>query len=285
MTTLNGAVERYYDTTLDLYERMWGQHVHHGYWEPGETPADDGADRHAAQDRLVHRLADFAGVTPGSRVLDVGCGVGGPALWLAGDLRCDVTGVTLSAAQAARAGEKAAERGLAERARFDQVDALATGYADASFDVVWALESVMHMADRAAFFAEMWRLLRPGGVLAVATWAVRDGTLTEDERHTVDLILRHQVMPSFSSLEEHARLATAAGFDQVRLQDWSAAVAGSWDPAFALTPPVERGNAYMMDLAREKGVDVLGFFYAGPLMRKGFATGAMTYGALAAVRP
>jgi tocopherol O-methyltransferase len=285
VTTLNGAVERYYDTTVDLYEQMWGQHVHHGYWNPGESPAADGADRHEAQDRLVHRLAEFGPITPGSTVLDVGCGIGGPALYLAGDLGCTVAGVTLSAAQAARAQEKADAAGLGGRARFHRLDALATGMPDASFDAVWALESLMHIADRPAFFAEMMRLLRPGGVLVVGTWAVRDGALAPDERKLVDLILKHQVMPSFSSLPEHARLAAAAGYVDVRVEDWSTAVAGSWDPVFALTPPVERGNAYMMDLARDRGVDVLGFFYAGPLMTKGFATGAVTYGVLRAVRP
>jgi tocopherol O-methyltransferase len=282
---LNSAVERYYDTTLDLYERMWGEHVHHGYWNPGESPAADGADRHEATDRLVHKLAEFAAVPAGARVLDVGCGIGGPALYLAGDRGCTVQGVTLSAAQAARATQKAAELGLVDRASFARLDALSTGYPDASFDVVWALESLMHIPDRPAFFAESLRLLRPGGTLAVGTWASRDGDLSADDDKILQLILRHQVMPSFSSLAQHDELCRSAGFTGVELQDWSDAVANSWDPAFALTPPVDRGNAYMMDLARERGVDVLGFFYAGPLMKKGFDTGAMRYGVLRATKP
>jgi tocopherol O-methyltransferase len=282
---LNSAVERYYDTTLDLYERMWGEHVHHGYWNPGESPAADGADRHVATDRLVHKLAAFAAVPRGARVLDVGCGIGGPAMYLAGELGCTVQGVTLSAAQAARATEKAAELGLAGRASFEQLDALSTGYLDGSFDVIWALESLMHIEDRAAFFAESTRLLRPGGSLAVGTWASRDGELSPADDKILQLILRHQVMPSFSSLAEHGELCRTAGFAGVQLQDWSAAVANSWDPAFALTPPVERGNAYMMDLARERGTDVLGFFYAGPLMKRGYDSGAMRYGVLRATKP
>ena len=79
---LNDAVAVYYDTTLELYEDMWGEHVHHGYWyrrEPGRRRAD----RHAACDRTVRELAAFAGVSPGSTVLDVGCGIGGPAIHLA----------------------------------------------------------------------------------------------------------------------------------------------------------------------------------------------------------
>jgi tocopherol O-methyltransferase len=284
-SSLNTAVERYYDITLDLYEDLWGEHVHHGFWDPGEAPDAGGADRHAATDRLVRELVDFARLPAGSRVLDVGCGIGGPALHLAGPLGCTVEGVTLSARQAERAGEKASAAGLAGRARFHQLDALSTGFPDASFDVVWALESLMHIPDRPAFFAETLRLLRPGGTLAVGTWAVRDGELDEGERELVRQILQHQVMPDFSSLEEHERLARAAGFTEVSTVDWSAAVANSWDPAFAQIRRFEQGRSVMRDLARERGVDVLGFFHAGPLMKKGFDTGVITYGALRAVRP
>ncbi|GGV23305.1 delta(24)-sterol C-methyltransferase [Kitasatospora herbaricolor] len=282
---LNSAVERYYDITLDLYEDLWGEHVHHGFWDPGETPGLQGADRHAATDRLVHELVDYTGVPAGSRVLDVGCGIGGPAMHLAGPLGCTVEGITLSALQATRANEKAQAAGVAGRARFHQRDALANGYPDESFGVVWALESLMHIADREAFFAEAMRLLTPGGTLAVATWAVRDGELDDDERELVRQILVHQVMPDFSSLEEHERLATAAGFTEVATVDWSGAVANSWDPGFAQIQRFERGPKVMRDLARRRGVDVLGFFHAGPLMKKGFDTGVITYGALRATKP
>jgi tocopherol O-methyltransferase len=281
----NSAVERYYDATLDLYEQLWGEHVHHGYWDPGERPDANGADRHAATDRLVRELVDYARVPGGATVLDVGCGIGGPALHLAGVLGCTVDGVTLSVPQAARANEKARAAGLADRARFHRKDALASGYPDASFDVVWALESLMHFPDRAAFFAEAFRLLRPGGVLAAATWAVRDGKLDEQDESLVRQILHHQVMPSFSSLAEHERLALLAGFTEVASVDWSAAVANSWDPGFTQIRQLEHGRATMRELARDRGVDVLGFFYAGPLMQRGFETGAMRYGALRAVKP
>lgn len=282
---LNTAVARYYDITLDLYEDLWGEHVHHGFWDPGEVPGVNGADRHAATDRLVRELVAFTGVPSGARVLDVGCGIGGPALHLADAMGCTVEGITLSARQAARANEKARTAGVAGRARFHRLDALATGYPDEAFDVVWALESLMHIPDRPAFFAEALRLLAPGGILAVATWSVRAGELDEEERDLVGRILRHQVMPGFSSLEEHERLARAAGFTGVASVDWSGAVANSWDPGFAQVRRYEQGRSVMRELARERGVDVLGFFHAGPLMRKGFDTGVITYGALRAVKP
>lgn len=92
-------------------------------------------------------------------------------------------------------------------------------------------------------------------------------------------------MPDLSSLEGHEQLARAAGFAEVATVDWSRAVANSWDPSFAQIRRFERGRTVMRELARERGVDVLGFFHAGPLMKKGFDTGVIAYGALRATRP
>jgi tocopherol O-methyltransferase len=283
-TGFNAVVERYFDSTLDLWEDHWGEHLHHGYWDPGETPGARGPDRRAATDRLVRQLVAHAGIPAGAHVLDAGCGVGGSALYLAGEHGCTVEGVNLSGAQVDRARQKAQAAGLAERARFRQADALQTGCADSCFDAVWAVEILMHVPDRAAFFAEALRVLRPGGVLAVATWAVREGELTAQEQALVDQSSRHQAIKSLSTLAEHERLARAAGFEAVATVDWSKAVANSWDPDFAEVPKPQ-GAQEMRELARTHGVGVLGFFYAGPLMLKGFETGAIQYGAMRAVKP
>jgi tocopherol O-methyltransferase len=282
---INRAVEKYYDRTIELYENLWGEHVHHGYWESGESPADDGADRHTATTRLVRKLAEFAGVPAGARVLDVGCGIGGPALYLAGEHGCTIEGVTLSAAQAARAGEKAQAAGLADRARFHQLDALHTGYPDDSFDLVWALEVLEHIPDRAAFYREALRMLRPGGRLAVATWCLRDGASTPAEDDLLTRIREYQVTPGLISIEAHEAMCRAAGFADVRTLDWSRNVANSWDHRFTRIRTFERGRSFMMDLAREKGHDVLGFFYAGPLMKKAYDIDLMRYGVLRASKP
>jgi len=282
---LNQAVEEYYDTTLSLYEELWGEHVHHGYWDPGESPGGTGVDRHAACDRTVRELLTFAELPSTSHTLDVGCGIGGPAIYLARDHGCRVEGISLSSLQVARAAEKATSAGVADRTRFRQIDMLANDFFDESFDAVWALESVMHMPDRGAFFAEALRVLRPGGTLALSSWCIRDGDLDASEERLLQLILRHQVMPRLISIEEHAKLCWDVGFTEVRTRDWSDAVRRSWDPDFAMIQRLESGRAYVRDLARAKGVDVLGFFYAGPLMKQAYDRDVMRYGVLRATKP
>jgi tocopherol O-methyltransferase len=175
--------------------------------------------------------------------------------------------------------------GLADRTRFVQQDVMANDFPDGSFDVVWALEVLEHIEDRASFYEEMMRLLRPGGRLALSTWCVRDGQLEAEEDLLVKQIMRHQVAARFISLEEHERLATGAGFTEVTHADWTRNVARSWDPAFTQIRQLDNGRAMMRDLARTRGVEVLGFFYAGPLMLKAYDTGVMTYGAVRATKP
>jgi tocopherol O-methyltransferase len=87
------------------------------------------------------------------------------------------------------------------------------------------------------------------------------------------------------SIEEHAKLCWDAGFSEVRTRDWSEAVRHSWDPGFAMIQRLDNGRTYVRDLARAKGVDVLGFFYAGPLMKQAFDRDVMRYGVLRATKP
>lgn len=283
---LNQAVERYYDSTIDLYEGLWGEHVHHGYWDPGQSPVADGPDRHAASERTVRELAEFAAVPAGSQVLDAGCGIGGPALYLARRLGCRVEGITLSSQQVVRATERAREAGLADQLSFRQLDAVRTDYPDASFDVVWALESLEHIPDRAAFLAEALRVLRPGGVLAVSTWCVRDGELDPAAADLLAEIYERQAIPSLPPFGSYDRWCRQAGFTDVRVADWTPYVRNTWDTDFAGVERLDlHDHSFLRDVARRKGVAALRFFYAIPLMKRAYDDGVMYYAAVAARKP
>src|SRR5262249_11000504 len=99
-----------------FYGALWGEHIHHGYWEGEESPA-------AAQEKLVARLAERAGVPRGARVLDVGCGLGGSALWLARHLGWSGPGITISPVAAPMAPARAQNEDVADQVRFLVLDA------------------------------------------------------------------------------------------------------------------------------------------------------------------
>src|SRR6516164_5863036 len=95
---LKDAIRDHYDQLSFFYRAFWGDHIHHGYWEADETPQ-------AAQEKLIARLVQRAGIPRGARALDVGCGLGGSSLWLARHWDCSVQGITISPTQAEVAAE------------------------------------------------------------------------------------------------------------------------------------------------------------------------------------
>ncbi|KAL9607237.1 MAG: hypothetical protein Q9167_007832 [Letrouitia subvulpina] len=90
---LKKRIQRHYDITSDQFLKVWGENIHHGYFK---SPTDTNEQ---AQLNQVIRLAESSGVSAGSRVLDVGCGIGGTARYLAREKGCKVTAITNSRRQ------------------------------------------------------------------------------------------------------------------------------------------------------------------------------------------
>ena len=112
-------------------------------------------------------LARLAGLQPGTAVLDVGGGFGGPARTLATEFGCRVTVVDLTE-EYCRVGEELTARlGLGDSVSFHHGNALELTFPDASFDVVWTQNSTMNIQDRASLYQGFRRVLKPGGVYAV----------------------------------------------------------------------------------------------------------------------
>jgi ubiquinone/menaquinone biosynthesis C-methylase UbiE len=122
---------------------------------------------HGGSKLATERLARLASFTPGTRVLDVGGGFGGPARTLAAEFGCQVTVIDLTESYV-RAAEMLTERlGLGDRVTHQVGNALALPFEDASFDAVWTQNSGMNIADKERLYAGFHRVLRPGGRLAI----------------------------------------------------------------------------------------------------------------------
>jgi SAM-dependent methyltransferase len=123
-------------------------------------------------------LAEMAGIGPHDRVLDLGCGIGGPARLLAESRGCRVTGVDLSEGFVEAARYLSLRTGQQDRVEFHCASALALDFGDASFDVVLLQHVAMNIADRPRLYQEVRRLLAPGG-----RFATYDVVLGEGEPH------------------------------------------------------------------------------------------------------
>ncbi len=122
---------------------------------------------HSGQRNATVRLAQLAGIEGSERVLDVGCGIGGPSRYLASRFGCHVVGLDLTPEFIATAEMLTRRTGLADRATYRQGNALDMPFADASFDLVWSQNAAMNIADRERLYGEMRRVLRPSGRLAI----------------------------------------------------------------------------------------------------------------------
>lgn len=239
-STLYQQIEQFYDASSELWERIWGEHMHHGYY------GRDGKykiNRRQAQIDLIEELLNWSKIDRAEKIVDVGCGIGGSSLYLAEKYQAKVQGITLSPQQAKRATERAKEANLAERVSFQVADALEMPFADNSFDLVWSLESGEHMPDKTKFLQECYRVLQPGGKLVMVTWCHRPtnslaGELTADEQKHLQEIYRVYCLPYVISVPEYEAIALNLGFQNIRTDDWSMAVAPFWDVVIdsAFTP-------------------------------------------------
>lgn len=118
----------------------------------------------------LRRLADALRVGPGQTVADLGCGHGGPGVWVARRAGANLIGFDLSPVGIDLARRRAAAVGLGERARFVVGDLTTTGLPDASCDAVMSMDVLVFVPDKAAAIGEAARILHPGGRFAFTTW-------------------------------------------------------------------------------------------------------------------
>jgi SAM-dependent methyltransferase len=146
--------------------------------DPDALDPDDLApldEIHVGGRRETLELAERAGLEQGCRVLDVGCGLGGPARLLARRYGATVIGVDVSPAFV-EAGRMLTERvGLAGAVSIRQGNALDLPVADGSFDIAWTQHVSMNIEDKQTFYRELRRVLRPGGRLAFHDFVAGDG--------------------------------------------------------------------------------------------------------------
>lgn len=132
------------------------------------TPTDIAAfeEFHTGGRRETLRLSGLLSIKQEHKVLDIGCGVGGPARTLASEYGCHVTGVDLTREFCLAASMLSEKVGFADRTKFKQADALDLPFDNDSFDIVWLQHVMVNIENKSALFVEINRVLKPGGFLA-----------------------------------------------------------------------------------------------------------------------
>jgi 27-O-demethylrifamycin SV methyltransferase len=157
-----------YDRVTKAWQLLLGEDLHFGYFENPQVPVS------AATARLTREMADWAQLGSETRVLDVGCGIGGPAQYLAREAGCRVTGISTSSVGVQMAASRAEAQGLSHRVEFLERDGMANGFPAESFDCAWIMESSHLMERKDLLLAESARVLRPDGLLVLCDITVRN---------------------------------------------------------------------------------------------------------------
>lgn len=218
MSSETDSITRYYDECYLYYRMFWGSKknlcLHYGLHDNGQGHTD-------ALVRMMEVLADKAKITPQDRVLDAGCGVGGSSLWLAQNIGCKVVGIDINRNFVNIALGEAEKKKLGGLVNFHEMDFCRTSFDENAFDVVWAVESSCHAADKQAFLNEMSRILKPGGRLIVADAfkTVASAELNKD--------LKGWAVTDIPTLSEYPEYLKKAGFQNVVCEDVSEKVAPS----------------------------------------------------------
>jgi len=183
----------YYNLATDLYETGWCQSFHFCRFAYGEP-------FHQAIARHEHYLAHQMGMREGMTVLDVGCGVGGPAREIAKFTGARIIGLNNNDYQIARATQYAFKEGLESQLSFTKGDFMVCSldnsvtplgtdssqqmsFPDNSFDQVYAIEATVHAPSLEGVYSEIFRVLKPGGTFGVYEWLMTDAYDNDNPRH------------------------------------------------------------------------------------------------------
>jgi len=245
-------VEKFYSEWKweNIGEYYWEDHVHLGYWENPENETWDLATMRKNKMKVVEKMLEFglagasdalkqriASASPKQplQILDLGCGIGGSARWLAqhfGTDRVNVTGITITHYQVTRGNNLTAQKGVknVKLVWGDILDMERTaGLHDKSFDIIWSLESEHHISEKVKMAQEVYRVLKPGGLLIVNSQNRRaTPALTDEEKDLLDYIEAGGSCPEWSTVPAMEKHFTDAGLTQTYTEDWGRQIGIDW---------------------------------------------------------
>ncbi|KAF6176270.1 hypothetical protein GIB67_023561 [Kingdonia uniflora] len=216
-------VDTFYNLVTDIYEWGWGQSFHFSPSIPGKS--------HKDATRLHEEMAvDLISVKPGDNILDVGCGVGGPMRAIAAHSKTNVTGITINEYQVNRAKLHNKKAGLDYLCNVVCGNFLEMPFADDSFDGAYSIEATCHAPNLEEVYAEIYRILKPGGLYVSYEWVTTEKYDGENAEHVevIQGIERGDALPGLRHYDQIGEIARKVGFEIVKELDLAKPPSKPW---------------------------------------------------------
>ncbi len=259
---LRAKIKEHYNLVSPYYYKLWGEHIHHGYWITGKE------SKEKAQQNLTELLIKKAQIKKNSSVLDIGCGVGGSSRYLASKLNCKVKGITISEKQVEIA--ESLSRNMKNSPTFEVMDANNLSFKE-KFDVLWAVEMISHLDKRGKFFKNCARIMQKGNIICIADW-MKDEHIGRDAEKEYIAPLEHGMLVKLSTPNQYVKYLEENGLKVRYVEDISKNVAKTWDICLDLIK-----NKEFWSLAFKEGPEFISFLKAFRTMRDDFASGIFRY--------
>jgi len=183
------GVAAYFDLITDEGRLFYGDSFHFGYFRNGSETLEQALDAH------TDLVAEMARPRDDHHILDVGCGLGAPALRIATRYGCKITAVNISREQIRQGRQMIEQRCMSHRVRLLRGDARALDFPDGSFDAIVCLEAAGDICvsepDKERLVRELHRVLRPGGRVGFSDLALHTSPSRTDDR-TLRAVLYHR---------------------------------------------------------------------------------------------
>jgi cyclopropane fatty-acyl-phospholipid synthase-like methyltransferase len=225
--TVDG-VAAYFDLITDEGRLFYGDSFHFGYFRTGSETLEQALDAH------TDLVAEMARPREDHHILDVGCGLGAPALRIATRYGCKITAVNISREQIRQGRQIIEQRCMSHRVRLLRGDARALDFPDGSFDAIVCLEAAGDICvsepDKERLVRELHRVLRPGGRVGFSDLALHTSPSRAEDR-TLRAVLYHR---GEELLTDWPTLFARHGFTLIDRQDIIAETMPTWDRTQAI---------------------------------------------------
>lgn len=250
-TSYQQEIEKYYHDSQKDYEIIWGlkkhRSLHYGFWEKGIKTHEE------AINNMTMKVALAGNISSKSYLADLGCGIGGPALFLATKFNCKVDGVSITKKQVIQANEESKKLGLENSAKFYEEDFANTSLESNSYDVVYGIESYCHAFDKSDVLKESYRLLKPQGKLVVLDFFWNGTEKNEKDKKAMSNWASSWAVSNFAYETEFESKLQSIGFKHVQKQIITKNVAPSIRRLFYIFIPSYIADLILRFVGKRKG--------------------------------